>query len=395
MPSPRVQPFTFSVGPVTASPEALVALSAPIGYDYDPVYLDTYERTLAKVGELFQSAGDIVLMQGEALLGLEAAARGLVRPGTEVLNLVNGTYARLYGELLRALGARVHEIDAPDDDAIDPADVARALEQHAGIEVVAVVHCDSTAACNPIAEIGPLARSHGAVTIVDAVPTLGGMELKVDEWQLDVCVSAAHKCIGATPGLALMTVSDAAWARIEANPAAPRRSYLSLLDWRAAWFGQRRFPHTTACSLVLSLEAACDAVLREGLDASIARHALAARAARAGFRAAGLEIWARDGVQANTITAVRMPDGVTDESLRARMRGAYGVVMHRTPDSRQFRIGHMGMTASSLYPLVAVGAAVQSLSDLGVDVDVGAATAAVLAELAAADQAEAVGRSGA
>src|SRR5437762_3205385 len=181
--------------------------------------------------------------QGEAVLGLEAAARAVVRPGTPVLNLVSGIFGKGMSYWLRDFGADVHELEVSYNDAVDAAEVERFLESHPEIEVVAVVHSETpSGTLNPVAEIGPIAKAHGALTLVDCVSSVGGIPFKADEWQLDVCVAGPQKCLGGPPGMSLMSVSEEAWTRIRQNPAAPRASSLSLLDWTAQWLDGGWFP---------------------------------------------------------------------------------------------------------------------------------------------------------
>src|SRR5438093_13404956 len=132
--------FTLSAGPVMASPRVLAALGSPITYHYDPAFLEAFRRTERKLAEIFLTQNDVLLMQGEAVLGLEAAARGLVRPGTPVLNLVQGIFGKGMGYWLRDFGAGVHEIEVAYNDAVDPTEVESFLSDHPDIEVVAVVH---------------------------------------------------------------------------------------------------------------------------------------------------------------------------------------------------------------------------------------------------------------
>ena len=194
--------FTLSAGPVTASARTLAALGSPITYHYDPAFLDCFRRTERKVAQLLQTAADVVLMQGEAVLGLEAGARALVRPGTPVLNLVSGIFGKGMGHWLRDFGADVHELEVPYNDAIDAAEVERFLESHPEIELVAVVHSETpSGTLNPVAEIGPIAKAHGALTLVDCVSSVGGIPFKADEWRLDVCVAGPQKCLGGPPGM--------------------------------------------------------------------------------------------------------------------------------------------------------------------------------------------------
>ena len=132
--------FTLTAGPTAATATTLAALGSPIIYHYDPVFLETFRRTEAKVGELFRTQNEIIILQGEAVLGLEAAARSLVRPGMRVLNLVSGVFGKGMGSRLKGLGADVAELEVPYNDVVDPGAVADYLDTHPGTELVAVVH---------------------------------------------------------------------------------------------------------------------------------------------------------------------------------------------------------------------------------------------------------------
>src|ERR1700689_938036 len=377
--------FTLTAGPTAASPATLAALGSPITYHYDPVFLETFRRTEAKVGQLFQTQNEIILLQGEAVLGLEAAARSLVRPGMRVLNLASGVFGKGMGTRLKALGADVAELEVAYNDVVDPGAVADYLDAHPGIELVAVVHSETpSGTLHDCSAIGPIARAHGAVTLVDAVSSLGGVPFEVDAWQLDVCVAGPQKCLAGPPGIALVSVSDAAWKMIEANPDAPRASYLSLLDWRERWHGEGRFPFTPLVNDINGLEAACDQLLEEGLEAAFARHHRAGAACRAGVRAMGLEIWPRaEEIAAACVTAIKVPDGIDHEAVRAHARANYGVMIsHGQGAGNLVRIGHMGPSANSMYPGVWLAALGRTLADLGADVRIGDGLEAALAVLA-------------
>ena len=376
--------FTLSAGPVTVSPRVLAALGSPIVYHYDPVFIDRFRRTAAQAQRVFQTANDVLLLQGEAILGLEAATRALVAPGTKVLNLVQGIFGKGEGYWVRDFGAELHELEVPYNDAVDPADVERYLEEHPGIEVVTVVHSETPSGTfTDVSAIGPIAHAHGAVTMVDCVSSLGGMPLQVDDWQLDICVAGAQKCIGGPPGLTLMSVSDRAWERIHANPAAPRASYLSMLDWKEQWLEGDKFPFTPSVSDVYGVEAALDELLEEGLESSISRHARTAAACRAGVRAMGLELWPRsDEIAAACVTAIAVPEGLIDVQVRAHCRERYGVMLSSGQGAGNLvRIGHMAGSARSLHPVVGLAALGQTLSDLGVRVAIGDGLEAALEEI--------------
>jgi pyridoxamine---pyruvate transaminase len=385
----RPPDFTLTAGPTMASPRVLSALGSPIIFDYDPVFLERFRATEALLAEVYRTRNDVVLMQGEAVLGLEAGARALVRPRTRCLNLVSGVYASWFGDWLREFGADVAEVRVPYDEAIDSAAVKQALDDDGPFELVSLVHSETPSGVeNPLAEIGPLAHDHGALMLADVVSSLGGTPVLIDDWHIDLAVAGPQKCLAGPPGMSLIAVSQRAWEVMESNPGAPRGSFLSLLDWKHRWIdgGGIAFPYTPSVSDVNGVHAALQQVIEEGLDAVIATHARAARACRAGVCALGLELWPRrESYAANCVTAVRAPSGVSVPEVLAHVRERYGVMLsggYGELKERLFRLGHMGPASRSLYPLVAVSALGRGLADFGVSIDVGAGAQAVMDVLA-------------
>jgi pyridoxamine--pyruvate transaminase len=379
--------FTLSAGPTMAYPRVLAAQGRQITYHYDPVFMEGFRRTERKVAEIFLTKSDILLMQGEAVLGLEAAARGLVRPGMPVLNLVSGVFGKGMGYWLKDFGAELHELEVPYNDSVDPVDVERYLDEHPEIELLTVVHSETpSGTLHDVAAIGPIAHARSVITIVDCVSSLGGIEFRTDDWQVDIAVAAAQKCLGGPPGITLMAVDDEAWERIRSNPTAPRASFLSMLDWKEKWLDGGVFPFTPSVVDMHGIEACCDELLAEGLDNSIARHDLAARACRAGVTAMGLELWPHsEEVTAACVTAIAVPNGLTDVQVRAHCRERYGVMISGGQGAGNLvRIGHMGPTASSLYPVVGLAAVGRTFADLGAAVKVGDALDAALEVLSEA-----------
>lgn len=383
--------FTLSAGPTMSSTRVQQAQGRPMIFDYDPVFQEHFRETERMAADVMRTKKDVILMQGEAVLGLEAAARGIVRPKMKCLNLVSGVYAKWFGDWLRSYEAEVVEHEVPFDEAIDPGAVRQLLEQHGDFELVALVHSETPSAIeNPLSEIGPLAKEAGALMFADVVSAVGGTEVRPDQWGVDICIGGPQKCLAGPPGMSLVAVGDDAWAAIEANPNAPRGSFLSLLDWRETWIeGDRvKFPYTPSVSDIYGVHAALSECLDDGLEVVIERHGAAARACRAGVEAMGLELWARDPVYAaNCVTGVRCPEGVTVSQTLTHVREHYGVMLsggYGELADKLFRLGHMGPASRSFYPLVAVTALGRGLRDLGVSVDLASAGEAVLEGLAEA-----------
>ena len=389
--SERQAHFNYAGGPAASWGIAREGLGRPMPFEYEPIYLERYKKVERGVAEVFGTDGDVVLMMGEAVLGLEAAAKGLVRPGMKCLNLVSGIFGKWFGDWLRALEADVIEIEVPWNEAIHPDDVERVLGEHPDIAIVSLVHSETpSGTLNPIDRIGPLARQAGALVITDAVSAFAGTPIAHDEWALDITVGGTHKCLGGSPGIAPVAVSDRAWAALEDNPAAPRGSYLSLLDWKSTWLdsGGTKFPYITSVAEVNGLEAALDRLFDEGLEASFARHRLAADACRAGVRAMGLALWAPDdSIASHAATCITTPDGVSNFDVIDHIHASYGVQIsdgeHANMKPAVFRIGHMGPAATSLHPVVALSALGKGLADFGIDVSIGAGIEAALDVLGA------------
>jgi pyridoxamine--pyruvate transaminase len=376
--------FTLTTGPVDAYPAVLRALGSPVVYDYDPVFLASYQRTAEKLHAVVKSETVPVILHGEPVLALEAAAASLIGADDVVLNLVSGVYARSFGPWAAHGGARVLELSVPFDQVLDPAEVASFLAAHPEVSVVSACHHDTpSGTINPIHAIGEAVSRHGALFLLDAVSSFGGMDVDAASSQADLFISGPNKCLGCPPGLSFIGLSHRAWAKMKANPQAPRGSILSVLDWEEAWRADKPFPFTPSVAEVSGLEAALDVYAAEGPARVWQRHALTAQACRAGVIAMGLELWPASSAFASpTCTAVRVPAGVEAAALLTHMRARYGVVCSSGRGEtlgRLIRIGHMGPTAQPLYSVVAVTALGGALRALGVTLDVAAGVAAAMA----------------
>ena len=187
--------LTLSAGPNDVYPEVRAALAAPVMYHYDPVFKEHFTHTEEMLAQIFRTTShEIILMQGEAVLGLEAAARALVTTGTPVLNLVSGVFGKGFGYWLTDLGAELHEITVPYNESVTIEAVREHLDAHPEIKVLSVVHSETpSGTLNPIDAIGPICRERGVVTIVDCVSSLGGVDLQAEAWQLDLLVAGPQK----------------------------------------------------------------------------------------------------------------------------------------------------------------------------------------------------------
>ncbi len=376
--------MTLTSGPVNCYPEVLQGMSRTVLYDYDPAFQRFYERVAKKAQQAMRTPEVPLIQQGEPVLALEAAAASLIAAGDTVLNLASGVYGKGFGYWAARHTDKMLEIEVPYNEAIDPATVAAKLRDNPDISVVCVCHHDTpSGTINPIDEIGRIVADHGGYLIVDAVSSFGGMDTHPEACHADIYVAGPNKCMGAAPGLSLVGISARAWEKMKANPAAPRASMLSMVDWQEAWRHDRPFPFTPSVAEVNGLDAALDLYLGEGPEAVWARHALTARAMRAGVKAMGLSLWAaREEIASPTTTSVRTPEGIDEAALRQTARERYGVVFSSGRSEtmgKLTRIGHMGPTAQPIYAVAALTALGGALSALGHKVDTGAGVAAALA----------------
>jgi pyridoxamine--pyruvate transaminase len=268
--------------------------------------------------------------------------------------------------------------------------VADAFRRRPEIGVVTVVHHETpSGTLNPIREIGQNVREHDALLLVDAVSSFGGMDIHPADCSADIFVAGPGKCLGGAPGLTVMAVSERAWAHIAANPTAPKASILSLDDWKDAWRRDRPFPFTPSIAEVNGLDAALDGYFAEGPEAVWRRHALTARACRAGVQALGLTLWpVREGIASPTVTAVHVPDGFDGADIIAAARRTLGVVFSSGRGEmfgKLLRIGHMGPVAEPIYSVVAVAALAGALRRLGATCDLGAGIEAAMSVIRDAD----------
>ncbi|RWH76544.1 MAG: alanine--glyoxylate aminotransferase family protein [Mesorhizobium sp.] len=376
--------ITLTAGPVNAYPAVLRGLGRTVLYDHDPAFQLFYERVVDKAQKAMRLSNKPVILHGEPVLGLEAAAASLITPEDVVLNLVSGVYGKGLGYWAKRYSPRLLEIEVPYNEAIDPETVAATLKSHPEITIVSVCHHDTpSGTINPIDAIGALVSGHGAYLIVDAVSSFGGMKTHPEDCKADIYVTGPNKCLGAPPGLTMMGVSERAWAKMKVNPLAPRASMLSIVDWEHAWSKDKPFPFTPSVAEMNGLDVALDLYLNEGPAAVWARHALTARAMRAGVAAMGLSIWAASDTFASpTTTAVRTPEGIDEKALRQAARARYGVVFSSGRGEtlgKLTRIGHMGPTAQPIYAIAALAALGGAMNSLGQELVVGKGIDAALA----------------
>jgi len=380
--------ITLSAGPVAAFPSVLRGMSRPVHYDFDRYFQQFYEDVTVKAAKALRVKQPALILHCEPAPGIEATAASLISPNDVVLNLASGVYGKGFGYWSARYNKELVEIEVPYNEAIDPQQVADAFRKRRDIKIVSLVHHDTpSGTINPAREIGKIVRDNEALLIVDAVSSFAGMDIHPDDCFGDVFITGPGKCLGGAPGITLMAVSERAWKHMEANPKAPRASVLSLLDWKDAWSKDKPFPFTPSVSEMNGFDAALDQYLDEGPEEVWRRHALTARACRAGIKAMGLSLWAKtEAIASPTTTAVRIPEGAKDTDIVRAAREQFGVVLSTGRGEtmgKLLRIGHMGPVAEPIYAVVAVTALGGALRRLGRKIDVGTGVEAAMATIQA------------
>jgi aspartate aminotransferase-like enzyme len=342
-----------------------------------------------RLAHLLGTSSDVLILQAEAVLALEAVALGLARPGQTALNIVTSYYGNWFGEWLRRGGATVIDVVAEPGQPIMLEAVETTLAAIPQLDILAVVHGEgANGVLNPLPQIARLAKTKNALVVVDAVASVGAHRVAVDEDGLDVTIIGPQKALGGPVGLSAVSISPAAW-RFFSAPGALTTSALSIQDLKEGWLDKgRQTPPGTPVDLEFwALEAALNRVEAEGQQALIARHGLATSAARNGIRALGVTPWIADDEAASALlTAAPIPAGIDPEQLIALARQLDPSISPGVADVSELlvRINHTGPRAQFSAVLASVTAYGHALAALGHPVSVGAAAAAIAATYAAA-----------
>ncbi|MFB6281286.1 MAG: alanine--glyoxylate aminotransferase family protein [Haloferacaceae archaeon] len=307
--------------------------------DVDPEFREVYADVTRKLGRVYGTDGDVIVMGGEGILGLEAAVASLVEPGDEVLCLANGLYGEGFADFVERYGGEPTVVASEYGRPLDLDGLDRALAD-GEFRAATAVHCETpTGTLNDLGPVLDLLDDHGVLSVVDAVSSLGGTPVPTD--RIDVCLGASQKCFSAPPGLTTVSVSERAWRRVAERDPDPL--YANLLPWRDTSDG---FPYTHLSTLVVALDAALDRLLAEGLDAVHDRHRSAARACRERGRDLGLEVFGDPDLAAPTVTAFRVPGRAVALQERIRERHDVTLATGLGPVADDvLRVGHMGYNA--------------------------------------------------
>ena len=366
-------------GPTTVHPRVLSAMSKAVVNHRSAQYGEILTETTELMSKVFQTPNKSYLITGSGTAAMEAGIANTLAPGEKILNVVGGKFGERLLKISQVHGIETKELAVEWGTAVDPKDIAEALDEDEDIKAVSVIHNEtSTGVAAPIEEIGKVMKNYDALYIVDTVSSLAGDYVDVEKFGIDVCFTGSQKCLAAPPGMAAITLSDEAWAAVDRTET--KTYYLDMKAIRKS--GNKvppETPYTPSVSLTYAMNEALKIVMEEGLENRIARHHKAAKASVDAVKALGLELFADEKVSSATVTAVKMPEGITDADFRGTTRDKYGVELAGGQDHLKgniFRIGHMGNI--SYRELTQTFAAIgMTLKGLGVVEDAGAGVASI------------------
>ena len=316
-------------GPSPVPQRVLRALAAPTLGHLDPQYLAIMDETCEFLRQVFQTKNLLTFpVSGTGMAGMECAAVNLIEPGDEVIVCVNGVFGGRMKDVMERCGATVHAIEAPWGDVFTKEQIAAAFQQHPKAKLLGIIHAEtSTGAHQPLDGLADLVRAHGALLLVDAVTSLGGHDVRVDEWGIDAIFSGTQKCLSCPPGLSPVSFGERALARMEARKTKAQSWYLDVSMLRKYYLtgggGGRVYHHTAPINMTYALREALAIVLEEGLEKRFERHEQMHRRLRAGVEAMGLSYIPKRSLY--SLNCIQIPAGVEDGGVRRRLLEEYGI----------------------------------------------------------------------
>ncbi len=368
-------------GPTPLPDRVVRSMNRPMIDHRGPEFASILAEITAGAKRVFKTRNDLMLLTCSGTGGLESAVANLVSPGDEVVAALCGNFGERFAALASAYGADVVRLEFEWGHPVDPDDLTVVLRRHPKAQVVLLTHNEtSTGVTNPLRELARAAREADRLVVVDGVSSISSIDIETDAWGVDVAVSGSQKGWMAPPGLALVSVSERAWAQ-QARARSPRFYF----DWREAktWAEKGMTPFTPAVPVVFAMQEGLHMLEEEGLSIVFERHARLARATQAGLVALGFQLFARDGSRSNTVTSALPPAGLDVGALRKLIDEKYGVVIaggQGKMTGKMVRVGHLGAVAEGDVVQV-IWAIEQALEELDIAPADGRGVAAVTASV--------------
>ena len=363
-----IKEYLMIPGPTPVPDSVLSKMAMPMINHRGKEFAQILKSVTEKMKKVYLTKGDVILLTASGSGGMESAVVNFLSPGDKAIFCVTGAFGDRWAKMGKVYGADVIRIETPVGEGVTPEIIEDNLKKNSGVKAVYVTHNEtSTTITNDLSKIGEIAHKYGAIVAVDAVSSLGAIELRMDEWQLDVVVTASQKALMTPPGLAFVAVSERAW-ELHKSAKMPR-FYFDLGEAkRMAENGET--PFTPAVSQVFAIDTALDLLLSEGLENSWNRHKLLGKAVREGIKALGLKLLAKEEFASNAVTGVYPPEGVPADDLRRKVK-ARGVTLaggQGALKGKIFRIGHIGyiLDTDIIVTLSIIG---ETLREMGYNVD--------------------------
>ncbi len=368
------KPRLMTPGPAPVPEDVMLEMAKPVIHSRDPRTKVAIQEAMEGLKEVFCTSSDIVIMAATGTGAMEAAAVNVVPRGGKAIVLNAGWFGLRWAKVCQAHGIETVQLDFEWGQPVDPARVAEALKQNPDAAcVMGTLSETSTGTGHPVAEIGAIVADTDAVFAVDGISGVGAMECRTDDWKIDLLAVGSQKALMLPPGLAFLTVSPKAWAKIDAFNAPA--FYFSLKAARKK-LPDFDTPYTPAHTLIFGLNKSLERIRAEGVENVWARHKRMSEACQAGVKALGMELFSAR--PAEGLTAFVVPEGLKDSDIRKKLEDLYGITVVGGQDKLKgkiVRVGHMGYV-DELDVVAALAALEKVLSDLGYDVEPGIAVTA-------------------
>jgi len=334
-------------GPSNVHPRVFQAMTSPILGYLDPEFLEIMDDSMELLRHLFQTKNEVAItLPGTGMSGMEASICNVVEPGDEVIVGIHGFFGQRMAEIVERHGGTAIRVEVEFGDVIQVSQIEDALDRYPNAKMVGVVHGETSSGIGqPLSELGGLVRSRDKIFLVDTVCSLGGSDIRVDEFNIDICYSGGQKCIGGPAGIACITLNDRAMSLIERRAKPVDTWYLDLALIRKYWFGDRAYHHTAPGPMTYALREALRMIQEEGLKERFARHQRCGDLLKQELVGMGLELFGDPDHRLPMLTCVLIPDGIDDALVRKRLLDDYRIEIvggFGPLKGKAWRIGLMG-----------------------------------------------------
>lgn len=370
--------YLMTPGPTPIPHQVSLAQAEPIIHHRTPAYTKLFVRMVEGLKKVLLTENDVLTFAASGTGVMEGAVSNCFSPKDRVLVAAGGKFGQRFAEIAKAYRLEVELYEYAWDEVADPGVIGKYLEEKPDIKGVFVTHSEtSTGVVNDIKAIGGVVKGTPAILVVDSISGAGALELRTDDWNIDILVTGSQKALMTPPGLAVAAVGPKAWAL--ADSAESPVYYFDFKKARKKYASDSpETPYTPAVSLVKAMSTAVDLLLEEGLENVWERHRILAECTRAAVKAMGLELYSKDLDRAYAVTAIKAPEGISGGDIVKHMNRVHGVIIAGGQDRLKgqiFRVGHVGYY--NFFDMVlAISALEMTLKKLGFPVELGAGTAA-------------------